>query len=39
VSRTMLPSMVEIMALGELQKGDPSEAPTPFIGSRCKVRW
>jgi hypothetical protein len=32
--KTMLPSMVEIMALNELQKGDLSEAPVPFLGSR-----
>jgi hypothetical protein len=33
----MLPSMVEIMALGELQTGNPSETPVPFAGSRCEV--
>jgi hypothetical protein len=35
----MLPSMVEIMVLSELQTGDPSEALVPFVGSRHWVRW
>jgi hypothetical protein len=39
VSSTMHPSMVEIMALSELQTGDPSEALVPFIGSRREVHW
>lgn len=39
MSSTILPSMVEIMALRELQMGDLSEAPTPFVGSRRGVRW
>jgi hypothetical protein len=34
----MLPSMVEIRALGELQTGNPSEASTPSAGARRKVR-
>lgn len=33
----MPPSMVEIMVLGKLQIGDPSESPTPFVGSKHGV--
>lgn len=36
---TMLPTMVNIKVLIELQTGDSSEAPTPSMGSRCGVRW
>jgi hypothetical protein len=39
VSCTMLPWMVEIMALGELQIDNLSEAPVPSVGSRHEVRW
>jgi hypothetical protein len=38
MSSTMLPSMVKIMGLRELQTGNLSEAPVPFIGSRHGVR-
>jgi hypothetical protein len=39
VSSTMLPSMVEFMALGELQMGKPSEALVPFVGAMHGVSW
>jgi hypothetical protein len=39
VNRTMLPSIVEFMALNELQTGDSSEALVPSAGSRCGICW
>lgn len=36
-SRTMLPSMVEIIAFDELQTGNTSEASVPLVGSRNGV--
>jgi hypothetical protein len=35
----MLPSMVDIMALGELQMGNPSETLVPFVVCRHGVHW
>jgi hypothetical protein len=35
----MLPSVVEFMALGELQTGNPSEALVSFVGSMHGVSW
>jgi hypothetical protein len=34
----MLPSMVEIRVLDELQTGNPSEASAPSAGARREVR-
>jgi hypothetical protein len=38
LSYTMLPSVVEIIALGELQTDNPSEALVSLAGFRCGVR-
>lgn len=37
LSRTMLPSMVEMIAFNELQTGNTSEASVPLVGSRNGV--
>jgi hypothetical protein len=39
LSYTMLPLVVEIIALGELQTDNPSEALVSLAGFRCGVRW